>query len=132
LEPTVAGRTLDVSAAGEAGLDWANIGGLTTTVNLSNTTLGYDSLDKTTSAIGRGTVDSGATTTSIPTSAFTPAGAVADQFKHRVVLFDADTTTTALRGQARTITASSNAAAPTFTVDALTTAPASGDVFSVI
>lgn len=39
LKPTTAGRTLDVSAGGEAGLDWANIGSPTTTVNLSGTTV---------------------------------------------------------------------------------------------
>lgn len=39
LKPTTAGRTLDVSAGGEAGLDWANIGSATTTVNLSGTTV---------------------------------------------------------------------------------------------
>ena len=39
LQPTVAGRTLDVTAAGEAGIDWANIGSPTTTVNLSGTTV---------------------------------------------------------------------------------------------
>lgn len=42
LKPTVAGRTLDVSAGGEAGIDWANIGGATTTVNLSGTTIDTD------------------------------------------------------------------------------------------
>lgn len=39
LRPTTAGRTLDVSSGGEAGLDWANIGSPTTTVNLSGTTI---------------------------------------------------------------------------------------------
>lgn len=39
LQPTVAGRTLDVSTGGEAGLDWANIGSPTTSVNLSGTTI---------------------------------------------------------------------------------------------
>jgi len=39
LVPTVAGRTLDVSAGGEAGLDWANIGGPTTAQGLSGTTI---------------------------------------------------------------------------------------------
>ena len=38
LKPTTAGRTLDVSATGEAGLDWANVGGQGTAVNLSSTT----------------------------------------------------------------------------------------------
>ena len=37
LQPTTAGRTLDVSSAGEAGLDWANIGSPTTAQNLSGT-----------------------------------------------------------------------------------------------
>lgn len=40
LKPTTAGRTLDVSAGGEAGLDWANIGSPTTAQTLSDTTVG--------------------------------------------------------------------------------------------
>src|SRR5690606_27389470 len=39
LKPTTAARTLDVSAGGEAGVDWANVGSPTTTVNLSGTTV---------------------------------------------------------------------------------------------
>jgi hypothetical protein len=39
LAPTTAGRTLDVSAGGEAGLDWANVGSPTTTVALTGTTI---------------------------------------------------------------------------------------------
>jgi len=39
LTPTTAGRTLDVSATGEAGIDWANIGTPTSTNNLSGTTI---------------------------------------------------------------------------------------------
>jgi hypothetical protein len=39
LRPTVATRTLDVSAGGEAGVDWANVGSPTTTVGLTNTTI---------------------------------------------------------------------------------------------
>ena len=39
LAPTVADRTLDVSATGEAGIDWANVGSPTTSVNLSGTTV---------------------------------------------------------------------------------------------
>jgi hypothetical protein len=37
LQPTAWGRTLDVSAGGEAGLDWANIGSPTTAQTLSGT-----------------------------------------------------------------------------------------------
>lgn len=39
LKPTVDTRTLDVSSAGEAGLDWANVGSPTTSVSLTNTTV---------------------------------------------------------------------------------------------
>lgn len=39
LKPTTAGRTLDVSAGGEAGVDWANVGSPTTTLDLSGTTI---------------------------------------------------------------------------------------------
>src|SRR6266540_3545008 len=40
LQPTVAGRTLDISTGGEAGIDWANVGTQGATVNLAATTLG--------------------------------------------------------------------------------------------
>lgn len=42
LAPTVAARTLDVSAGGEAGVDWANVGSPTTAVNLSGTNIDPD------------------------------------------------------------------------------------------
>ena len=42
LRPTTAGRTLDVSAGGEAGVDWANVGSPTTAVNLSATNIDVD------------------------------------------------------------------------------------------
>jgi hypothetical protein len=39
LQPTTAGRTLDVSAGGEAGVDWANVGSPTTSLALTGTTI---------------------------------------------------------------------------------------------
>lgn len=39
LRPTTAGRTLDVSSGGEAGVDWANVGSPTTTLALTGTTI---------------------------------------------------------------------------------------------
>ncbi len=39
LAPTVAGRTLDVSTTGEAGIDWANVGSPTTALALTGTTI---------------------------------------------------------------------------------------------
>lgn len=91
-----------------------------------------DTDDRGARTVVRGTVTTGASTTSIPTSAFSPAGGAADQFKGRIVVFDNDTATAALRGQATDITASSNSSTPTLTVTALTTAPSSGDTFSVL
>lgn len=216
LMPTTDGRKLDVSAGGEAGVDWANVGSQSTTVGLSGTTVktatdveadtadiqtrlpaalvsgridasvgamaanvltataiaadaitaakvADGTIDAATFAasaitataiasnaltsakiaadaitptqiksVGRGTVDAGSSTTSVVTSACTPSGAVADQFAGRVILFDDDTATTELRGQATSISASSNDAAPTFTVVALTTAPSAGDLFSIV
>ncbi len=40
LAPTIVGRTLDVTLTGEAGVDLANVGSPTTTLNLSGTTIG--------------------------------------------------------------------------------------------
>src|SRR3990167_8995400 len=37
--PTTTGRSIDVSAGGEVGLDWANVGSPTTTVGLSGTSV---------------------------------------------------------------------------------------------
>mgnify|MGYP001609533043 FL=1 len=42
--PTTAARTLDVSAGGEAGVDWANIGSPTTAQNLSATNIDVDQI----------------------------------------------------------------------------------------
>jgi len=78
----------------------------------------------------RGTVGASATTTSIPTSSLSPAAAVTDQFKGRIVIFDNETATANLRGQATDITGSTSGG--TLTVTALTTAPASGDTFKII
>lgn len=97
---------------------------------INNDTTSADNLARSAATIVRGTVDTGASTTSIPTSSLSPAASVADQFKGRIVIFDKDTTTAALRGQATDITASSNTG--TLTVTALTTAPASGDTFVIV
>lgn len=51
LAPTTAGRTLDVTATGEAGIDWANIGSPTTTVSLSGTTVATVTTTGTASAV---------------------------------------------------------------------------------
>jgi hypothetical protein len=90
-------------------------------------------LQFTVPVIGRGTVGPGSTTTSITTSAFSiaPSTSIGNQFVGRGIIFDPNTTTVALRGQAARITGTSAATNPTFTVSALTAAPIPGDTFSV-
>jgi len=80
----------------------------------------------------RGTAGGTPTTTTLTPSALSPSGVAADQFKGRILIFDNDTTTTALRGQATDITANSAAGLPEFTFTALTNAPVSGDKFSIV
>lgn len=98
---------------------------------ISGSTESADRLERTTLAIVTGTAGSGGSVTTIPTSALSPAGVDADQFKGRIVIFDKDTTTAALRGQATDITGNTAGSTPTFTVTALTTAPVSGDTFTI-
>jgi hypothetical protein len=112
---------------------------LTAAGNMKSDTLAMDGdtgaatrLKKGGKAIAYGTVNAGASTTSIPTSAFSPAGGIADQFKDRDIYFLDDTTTATLRGRRATISASTNAATPTLTVSALPATPASGDTFAVL
>lgn len=81
--------------------------------------------------LGNATATAGAasTTTSIVTSTMNPAASVIDQFKGRICTFSDITTTAALRGQSTDITAST--ALGVLTITALTTAPVSGDEFTI-
>ena len=77
LTPTTAGRTLDVSAGGEAGIDWANIGSPTTAQNLSGTNIDVDQVVASVS----GTVATVTNLTNLPAITanwLTAAGTAAD------------------------------------------------------
>lgn len=54
LQPSVSGRTLGVNSSGQAGIDWANLGGASTTNNLSGTTISTvtNSVGSVTGAVG--------------------------------------------------------------------------------
>lgn len=81
----------------------------------------------------RGTVGASSPTTSTFTpSAISTEASVLNQWRGRILVFDNDTTTAALRGQATDITGSSAAALPLLTFTALTNAPVSGDKFSIL
>ena len=68
LKPTTAGRTLDVSAGGEAGLDWANVGSPTTAVNLSATNIDVDQVVASVSGNVAGSVASVTNTVTVGTN----------------------------------------------------------------
>ncbi len=96
---------------------------------IAGSTDGATRLAKATQANVYATVGAGSTTTSIVTSSMAPAAAVIDQFKGKIVTFDANTATANLRSQSTDITA--NTAAGVLTVTALTTAPVSSDIFVI-
>lgn len=98
-------------------------------VAINGNTGGVAAFDRATRCIVTGAVTGSPTTTSIPTTGLAPAAAVTDQFKGQVLQFDEDTATANLRGQKTEITGSSSGG--TLTVTALTTAPTSGDTFTI-
>lgn len=98
--------------------------------SINGATGGVGGLDRSTRTIVLGTVTTGGTTTSIPTSSLAPAASVTDQFKGRVLIFDEDTTTAGLRGAAAAITTSSSGGVLTTTL--LPATPVSGDSFAIL
>lgn len=99
--------------------------------SIAGNTGGAGRLDRSARAIVTGTVGSASTTTSVVTSALSPSAAVASQFKGRVLIFDKDATTANLRGQAAIINDMTSGGVIDLTGSALTTAPVSGDTFTV-
>lgn len=100
---------------------------------LAEFTLSKFGLNK--AAIVHGTVAASPTPTNTTlTAAVDVEPTVADQFKGRIIVFAHDTTTTALRGQATDITASTAPGSGNagFTFTALTTLAQSGDRFVII
>ena len=75
---TTPANTLDVSATGEAGLDWNNIGAPTTAVNLSGTNIDVDQIVASVSGNVDGSVATLTTLTAIPANWLTAAGTAAD------------------------------------------------------
>ncbi len=120
------GTTLDaripaaLTGAGNMKCDMLAIDGETTSA---------DRLAASTKAIAKVVVAAGSTTTSINTTSIDPSATTSNQFAGQLLMFLADTTTAALRGQKQAITASS--AGGVLTTDAFTTAPAAGDTATI-
>ena len=84
-----------------------------------------------------GVVGSGSTTANVVASSVAVGATTslsADAFKGRVIIFNSDTTTAALRGQAAVIVSHTSGSTPTFTLasGAWTTAPLTTDSFTVV
>ena len=78
LYPTTHATTLDVSAAGNAGIDWANVTSPTTTVNLSGTTISTgQQITSVTGSVGS-IATSGISSSSFATDAITATAIAAD------------------------------------------------------
>jgi hypothetical protein len=78
-----------------------------------------------------GTVTTGSTTTQIQIDSIGCSLTVTDQLKGRIVIFNRDTLTAALQGQGAPILGSSTSAITIASGNALTTAPVSGDTFTI-
>lgn len=138
LRPTVAARTLDVSSAGEAGVDWANVGSPTTAVNLSATNIDVDQVVASVSgAVGSVTGAVGSVTGAVGSVTGNVGGNVAGSVASVTARVTANTdqlageTVTAAAG----VTFPTSVASPTnitagtiTTVTNLTNAPTAGDL----
>ena len=105
--------------------------GTVNSVSVVGYVIGSFSIQRKIAGVVDAVCTTGGSTTSITTSACVPNAGATDCFKGRIVIFDRNTTTAALKGQATDITGNTSGATPTLTVTALTTAPASGDTFRI-
>jgi hypothetical protein len=93
LRPTFTGRSLDVSATGEAGIDWANIGSPTATVNLSGTNIDVDQIVASVSgAVGSVTGAVGSVTGNVGGNVTGSVNSVATTVSADVVSISGDST----------------------------------------
>ena len=108
LKPTVAARTLDVSAGGEAGVDWANVGTPATAQNLSGTTISTSqtvgsvsgSVGSVTGAVGSVTGAVGSVTSPVTlTAAYDSAKTAATQASVNIIDDFLDTEIAAIKAQ---------------------------------
>lgn len=145
LVPTTAGRKLDVSAGGEAGIDWANVGSPTTTLNLSGTTIATtQKVDvetiKTNPVVNGGTTTfptnaTLASTTNITAGTITTTTSVTNRVTANTDQLGGQTVTASggIAFQNGTVATTTNITAGTITtVTNLTNAPTNGDFTAVM
>lgn len=142
LQPTTAGRTLDVSAGGEAGLDWANVGSPMTTVSLSGTTVAAVSgaVGSVTGAVGSVTGAVGSVTGNVGGNVTGSVGSVtggataATQATHTTALaaINADTDDIQSRLPAALVSGRMDASVGAMAADVLTAAAVKADAATKI
>lgn len=100
-------------------------------VQVAGTADGVQEFSDAIRAIVIGVVGVGSTTTEIVLSNISIPPGHTGSLSGKVLMFRGDTTTAALRAQGTRVLSSTTGATPTLTVDALTTAPVSGDLFTI-
>lgn len=88
-------------------------------------------IDAMTRGLIAGVVGSSSSTTVVNVTSTESGLAVTDQLKGRVIIFNKDTTTAALRGQGAPIDTNDTTSITVASGDAFTTAPDSGDTFTI-
>ena len=127
LKATVDNRTLDVSATGEGGLDWANIGSPTTAQNLSATNIDVDQVVASVSgAVGSVTGAVGSVTGAVGSVA--AGGITAASIATNAIDADALAADAVAEIQAGLATPTNITAGVITTVTNLTNAPTAGDL----
>ena len=129
LTPTTAGRTLDVTATGAAGVDWGNVENPTTSLNLSATTVGTAAAVTTVNGLAANTV----TATAIATGAITSAKFAASAIDATAIASNAITSAKIATGAITTATFAAGAInAAALGADAITAAKVAADVTTEI
>jgi hypothetical protein len=100
-----------------------------TVVSFDGNTSAVAKFVKATNNIVQGAVDTGSTVTSIVVASASPALFATNQLLGRIIIFDTNTATSALRGQASDITSNTTSL---LVVTSLTNAPSAGDTFIVV
>jgi len=124
---TIISNITDIQSRIPAALVGGRIDANASAINNNNTAI--LNLEKSAGTIIRGAAQTGTLSTTEMTTDITIS--VADQLKGRVIIFDSDTSTAALRNQATDITACVVSGGK-LTFTALTTAPSNGDTFVVV
>jgi hypothetical protein len=126
-------RAVQMKVVGGSGMGsvWAEIQHHPVPANVLTSSAIDTKLDALSVGLIAGTVGSSSTTTVINVSSIASGLTVSDQVKGRIIIFNKDTTTAALRGQGAPILSSTTTSITLDAGNALTTSPASGDTFTI-